>query len=354
MSLDPSLLVKFFRPQPTDHILILEGDNGQFARQLALLTPRGQILTLARDVREVTAAQRLLAPLPNTRASDSVLPPTNEAWNHVVLLIPKGRRYARTLLLAAGQALRPGGQLWLIGAKATGADAVFTDAQRLFGNGVVVGYKKHLRIARSIRSEPLPDPLPPEFSEPGVAPGEPYAIMVQRPEGRLILHTHPGIFSWDALDEGTKLLLDHLAVHPGSRVWDVGCGAGVIGLAAALAGASEVLLTDINLLAVAYAQQNAIRNTLDKQVTVRAADGLAGGAGKWDLIVSNPAFHEGHQVDTAMADALIAQAPALLAPGGRLLLVANRFLAYDKKMQQHFQTVTRVAETPQYHLLEAC
>jgi 16S rRNA (guanine1207-N2)-methyltransferase len=353
MLIEPTLLLKILRTQPTDRLLLLEGGSGQLARQLEPLVPRGEILTLARDVREVTAANHLLTQSPNVHASDSVFPPPDQVWDQVILLIPKGRRYARTLLLAAWQALRPGGHLWLIGTKATGGDAVFTDAQRLFGNAAVIGYKKHQRIARSIRGEMLPDPLPPEFREPGIAPGLPYAMMVERPEGRLTLHTHPGIFSWDALDEGSKLLLDHLTVRPGSRVWDVGCGAGVIGLAAALAGASAVLLTDINLLAVRYAQENAIRNTLDKQVTVRAADNLTDGVGHWDLIVSNPAFHAGHQVDTAMADALIGQAPPLLAPGGRLLLVANRFLAYDKKMQQHFKMVTRVAETPHYHLLEA-
>lgn len=353
MAVEPTLLLKALRPQPAARLLLLEGGNGQLARQLAPLVPQGAILTLARDVREVTAAQRLLAQCPNVQASEAVFPPAPGAWDHVVLQIPKGRRYARTLLLAAGQALRPGGQVWLIGSKATGGDAVFTDAQRLFGNGAVVGYKKHQRIARSIRGEQLPDPLPPEFSEPGVAPGSTYSSTVERPEGRLTLHTHPGIFSWDGLDIGTKLLLDCLTVQPGNRVWDVGCGAGVIGLAAALAGAGEVLLSDVNLLAVRYAQQNAERNGLADRVQVLAADGLDPQRGCFDLIVSNPAFHAGQQVDTTMADALIQRAAPLLNPGGRLLLVANRFLAYDKKMQQYYKTVTRLADTPQFHVLEA-
>ncbi len=353
MSIEQSLLLKALRPQPTARLLLLEGGNGQLARQLAPLVPQGAVLTLARDVREVTAAQQLLAQSPLAQATAAVFPPTHSDWDHVVLQIPKGRRYARTLLLAAGQVLRPGGQLWLIGTKATGGDAVFTDAQRLFGNAAVVGYKKHQRLARAIRGAHLPDPLPPEFSEPGVAPGSVYALTVERPADSLTLHTHPGIFSWDGLDVGTKLLLDCLAVRPGNRVWDVGCGAGVLGLAAALAGASEVLLSDVNLLAVQYAQQNAERNGLADRVQVFAADGIDPQQGYFDLIISNPTFHAGQQVDTSMADALIQRAATMLNPGGRLLLVANRFLAYDKKMQQYYKNVTRLVDTPQFHVLEA-
>lgn len=353
MIIEPTLLVKAFRPQPTDRVLVLEGGDGQLARWLATKVPQGQVLTLARDLREVTAAQRTLAHVANATATADVFPPTGSVWDQVVLIIPKGRRYARTLLLAAWQALHPNGHLLLIGSGQTGANAVFTDAERLFGNVTVVGYKKHQRIARSIRNAPLPDPLPPEFSEPGVAPGTVATLTVPCPPGEFTLLTHPGIFSWDALDAGTELLLEALTVRPGERVWDVGCGAGVIGLVAAQMQAGVVLMSDVNLLAVAYARQNVERNELSDRVQVVAADGINPQHGQWDLIVSNPAFHEGHTVDTGMADALIAQARPLLAPNGRLLLVANRFLAYDKKMLQYYKNVTRLVDTPQFHVLEA-
>jgi 16S rRNA (guanine1207-N2)-methyltransferase len=334
--------------------LVLEGGDGQLARWLATKLPQGEVLTLARDLREVIAAQHALENVANASATADVFPPSSDSvWDQVVLVIPKGRRYARTLLLAAWQALRPAGQLLLIGSGQSGANAVFTDAERLFGNVTVVGYKKHQRIARSIRNAPLPVPLPPEFSEPGIAPDSAATLLIPRPENHLTLLTHPGIFSWDGLDTGTKLLLDVLMVPRGARVWDVGCGAGVIGLSAALAGAGAVLMSDVNLLAVAYARQNAQRNGLGDHVQVVAADGINAQHGQWDLIVTNPAFHEGHTVDTSMADALIAHAPAILAPGGRLLLVANRFLAYDKKMQQSYKQVTRLVDTPQFHVLEA-
>lgn len=346
------VLLRFFRPRPNERILLLEGE-GELAQSVAALTPAGELLLLARDLRQITHAEALLTGLPHVCVSAAVLPKATGDWDTVLLTLPKGRRYARTLLLAAWLALRPGGQLWLIGDSQTGVNAAITDAQRLFGNGVVVGYKQHQRVARSVRGDTLPDPLPPEFAEAGIAPGTSYFMEVTRPQSVLTLETHPGIFSWDALDEGTGLLLEHLRVQPGERVWDVGCGAGVIGLSAALAGASRVRMSDVNLLAVEYARRNSQHNGLADRVEVLAADGLAPPDGQWNLIVANPAFHTGHKVDTSMVDALIAAAPARLAPGGRLLLVANRFLAYEKALSRFFSTVARVADTPQYHVLDA-
>jgi len=352
MATSASPLLRFYQPQPAERILLLEGDPG-LAQQIAERIPQGTLLALARDVRQVAQTRALLTNFAHAQGGDAVIPEAAPIWDTVVLTVPKGRRYARVLILAAWQALRPGGQLLLIGAAQTGVNAVITDAGRLFGGAAVIGYKNHQRVARSIRGENLPTPLPPEFAEIGIAPGTEHAFTLARPSGVLTLATHPGIFSWAALDPGTALLLDQLQVQAGARVWDVGCGAGVIGLAAAQMGAKTVLMSDVNLLAVTYAQANAERNGLDNQIITQARDGLAADQGRWDLIISNPTFHDEHKVDTRMADALIQQAPQCLARGGRLVLVANRFLNYDRAMQAYFSRVTRLAETAQYHVIEA-
>jgi 16S rRNA (guanine1207-N2)-methyltransferase len=211
-------------------------------------------------------------------------------------------------------------------------------------------------VARSTRGEFLPSPLPEEFQQPGIAPNSTHSIEISRPEGRLTIRTHPGIFSWEKLDQGTEFLLEHLEIQPGDQVWDVGCGYGVIGLSAILAGAEQVIMTDINLLATAYTQINAETNQLSEQVKIYPADSLSPPPNhpkSFDLILSNPAFHQGHSVDKSMADQLIMSAPRFLSKGGRLIIVANRFLNYDKFMREHFTQVNRIAENNKYHLIEA-
>ncbi|WP_417653464.1 methyltransferase, partial [Escherichia coli] len=44
----------------------------------------------------------------------------------------------------------------------------------------------------------------------------------------LTIKTLPGVFSRDALDTGSKLLLSTLTPHTKGKVLDVGCGAGVL------------------------------------------------------------------------------------------------------------------------------
>ena len=69
---------------------------------------------------------------------------------------------------------------------------------------------------------------------------------------------------------------------PWERVLDYGCGSGVLAVAAALFGASEVEAVDIDPAAVEATRANALAN----EVVVRAGD-TAGVSGRYALIVAN-------------------------------------------------------------------
>lgn len=80
---------------------------------------------------------------------------------------------------------------------------------------------------------------------------------------RLALDTGHGLFSADAIDDGTALLRSHLPERAPERVLDLGCGYGALGLPiAAEHPSAAVTLVDRDLLAVAYAAHNAARNGL--------------------------------------------------------------------------------------------
>jgi len=57
------------------------------------------------------------------------------------------------------------------------------------------------------------------------------------------------------------------------------------------------------------------------------------------------------QAETVQA--LIAEAYEALAPRGRLVLVANRFLPYDRSMARVFGQVETLAQDTRYHVLSA-
>lgn len=70
-----------------------------------------------------------------------------------------------------------------------------------------------------------------------------------------------GIFSPEALDEGSCLLLDHMDVPKNAHCVDLGCGYGVLGMTLArLAPEGSATLVDKDFVAVEYARKNIARN----------------------------------------------------------------------------------------------
>jgi predicted nicotinamide N-methyase len=103
----------------------------------------------------------------------------------------------------------------------------------------------------------------------------------------------------------------------GLRVIELGAGVGVAGLAAARAGA-EVLVTDYEPDALAFAQENAELNGLG--ISTQCLDWRdPGWPGGFDLVVAADVVYESRNVAP-----LAGLVPRLLAPGGRALIADPR------------------------------
>ena len=135
---------------------------------------------------------------------------------------------------------------------------------------------------------------------------------------RLQLTTDAGVFSKQGLDYGSKALIERMDIPPGSRVLDVGCGYGPIGLTAALlAPEGHADLVDVNERAVELARLNAEANGI-RNVDAMQSDGLAAVSGKtYDVILTNPPIRAGK----AVVHRIFEESAARLAPGGALWIV---------------------------------
>ena len=134
---------------------------------------------------------------------------------------------------------------------------------------------------------------------------------------RVKLVLNPGLTFGTGSHATTRLCLQALEkrVRPGMRVLDLGCGSGILSIAALLLGADSAFACDIDEKAVGVAYENAALNGVDRaRYTVRAGDVVLDeklrremGSG-YDIVVAN-----------IVADVIIALAPTagrLMAPHG--------------------------------------
>lgn len=166
--------------------------------------------------------------------------------------------------------------------------------------------------------------------------------------------SYPGVFAHGTLDAGTALLLDALTPDALSGpILDWGCGAGVIGVALSVRRPDLVVdLVDCNAFALAAARASCIANAVDPS-RVQPSDGFSGVVKRYANILTNPPFHAHIRQDTAVTEAVLAAARSHLLPGGRLTLVANRFLEYPQQLKREGAEVNVLAETDRFRVIEA-
>ena len=138
--------------------------------------------------------------------------------------------------------------------------------------------------------------------------------------GRVPLILDPGLAFGTGSHATTQLCLQALekTVRPGGRVLDLGCGSGILSIAALKLGAESAQAVDIDEKCLNVAYENAALNGIGRdRYTVRVGDVLSDEAlrtelgGGYDIVVAN-----------IVADVILGLAPTVrqfLKPGGQFL-----------------------------------
>jgi len=327
------------------HLHCAEGIAGvAIARQLE----GGSLTLLDAHAAAVDAARCTLAANgiegPQVMLSDCASAVRDQRYDLVLSLLPKGRAVWEQTVLDAAAILRPGGDLILAGANDAGIKSAAKFVERVFGQAIVLAYRGGCRAIRAVRPATLDLPQSNYYE---------WHMHEERVgKTQLAYAAKPGLFSWQHLDDGTRLLIEALYAHPldpADCVLDLGSGCGILSLVAARqASSGSIVAVDADCRAVEATRRTLAHNHMVHAQALISDCAWAVRDQSFTAVVTNPPFHRQRDTTYAVIEQMIRDAARLLVPGGRLYLVANRFLRYGSLIQEAFGNATALSQTNRY------
>ena len=109
------------------------------------------------------------------------------------------------------------------------------------------------------------------------------------PGDRIVLNLDPGLAFGTGTHETTRLVLQVIEkyVKPGAKFLDVGCGSGILAVAALLLGSESAVGVDIDEMAVKTAKENAQLNNVADRFEVLCGNLTDKISGKYDVVAAN-------------------------------------------------------------------
>ena len=309
--------------------------------------------------------------LPSVQATERTMAANGIAGSHVVhahgthafplalaadvvtIRVSTDKLALQQLIWEAFHALRIGGKCYLAGANDEGVKPAVRLLESIFGMARLEAQHSGHRMAVATKTQIAPSSLT-EGTSPFLDPDHFREVAATVKGIPHTLFSRPGVFSWEHLDEATQLLGDLMDIRAGESVLDLGCGAGALGLtAASLSGTGRVLMVDADAEAVRCAARGIAKAALANAQGLASDVGGAVGAETFDVVVSNPPFHQGKATDLTVPRQFIADAYTHLKVGGRLMLVANRTLPYEQVIADRFGEVRTLHDGRRFKVLGA-
>lgn len=330
-------------PDPMDLLAdAFDGDPAPFG-------PRGLLVLRARPsrafARDALVCEQGLKPLHDGLAGQgrevhAQLPQDAATFPAAAVCLTRARAENRANVARAWARVVEGGRLFVVGSKTDGIESL-QKALRQAGLEVGATPRRHGRVLSLTRGSETPGVFAEWLEEAAPAP----RIEAQ---GRRFV-TSAGVFSAERVDPGSALLADALPPLAG-KVADLGAGWGY--LAARILESAEVKSLDL-VEAEQAALDCARANVTDSRAVFHWADvrAMALPKGGHDVVVANPPFHEGREVALQLGEAFLAAGARLLRPAGRLWIVANRTLPYERALESLFVEWAEVGGDRAYKLL---
>lgn len=268
------------------------------------------------------------------------------SFDVVYLRVPKAKALLNHLIREAMRILKPQGKFICVGFNDEGIKNTFKKIEKAFGELVeqsLLG--KGLRIAEFSLINPLIDQIEDRS----------YTEIKPIKNEFLNLLSKAGIYGAEKIDQGSLFLCETVLQYSENKntqkVLDIGCGYGLISivLSKALVN-SEFIATDNNITATALCELNFANNGVAGSVILDDCAHTIESK-QFDLIVSNPPFHQGFETSENLTLRFLAATERLLTKNGEAWFVMNRFLKIESLAKRTSLQMDLMSENTQFKVL---
>jgi 16S rRNA (guanine1207-N2)-methyltransferase len=163
------------------------------------------------------------------------------------------------------------------------------------------------------------------------------------------LKTVERLFSPKSIDRGTLAMLSVLNLKDDDKVLDLGCGYGIVGIyVAKVIGTKNVVMTDIDGIAVELAKENAVLNGVSQVMVMQGDAYECIEDNDFTVILANPPYH----TDFSVPKKFIEKGFNRLRIGGKMYMVTKRKEWYKNKLISIFGGV-KIYIIDSYYVFEA-
>ena len=253
----------------------------------------------------------------------------------VICRLPRSKEELHYLSSLFASLLPEGGELWVAGHMREGIKSAARVLEERVGPVSTVRTKRRTRVLVARRDPRRCEALTLEETR--------RVFEVEAFGTAMAFCTLVGDFAHGKLDGGTARLLARLASEPPrGAVLDLGSGAGVLGLCTAtLTDVRSVDLVEVLWPGIEAARLNetALKPLLKAEVKHHLASVSEAPPGPFDVILTNPPFHDGKGEDRRALENFAKAAQSRLKERGVFWVVANRHLGYRDPLERHFAAV---------------
>ena len=294
------------------------------------------------DVTQAAQSTELSATFSDFDFSDI---PSNSI-HKILYRLSKEKSVIHHIINEAFRLLSPGGELWVSGLKNEGAKTIIAKTANLFGNGHAEKYRSAY-LGQFRKDTPLPLG---EFLDTQNYP----SLRLEKSSG-MSFYSKPGLFGWNKIDKGSNYLLENIPLFlshfktPPNSLLDLGCGYGYLTIGTRDIPLGKRAATDNNAAAILAMEKNAEFYGIN--VRVIADDCAASLSDTFDMILCNPPFHQGFDINSMLTERFLYTTKRLLSPQGSALFVVNRFIGIEAVATNHFLHIATLANNGSFKLI---